>query len=275
MKEMCVLQANCQGHMIGMSLMTSASFNDQYEIVFAATEEEAMRQDLSKAVLLLYQYSDHPRKSGYLTTLEMMQKLPNLEIAIRLPKLRAGFLYPYFYWTSKYTERVSEAGLLTVPYVDKYILDMLMDGVSVQEAAKRWTDLDISKEFDLEKTLEVDLYDMDKNSDILVSDYVRNNFRDKMLFTRICHYGLDINKIIITRILKILGMNTEFDVSRYGFDFGRSHHVPIHPSIVDFFNLKFVDKDSKYYYESSQSFTFQEYVNRWANHYMERGVLCV
>lgn len=80
-------------------------------------------------------------------------------------------------------------------------------------------------------------YDYGKSVDVKISDYIRDNFRNKCLFHTMNHPTNDLLYELARRILKILNMDTDFnlDIKELlgGSEFG------IYPSTINKLGLKF------------------------------------
>ena len=105
------------------------------------------------------------------------------------------------------------------------------------------------------------------NTDIKISDFIRDNYRKYRLFHTINHPTDVLGLEVANQILSKLNMPpiSEGTKPQYKEVLGRLQ-VPIYPSVIDGLDLTFVSESSVYWSkEFGKKFTFNQYISQYIN----------
>lgn len=112
----------------------------------------------------------------------------------------------------------------------------------------------------------------EQSCDIIISDYIIENFRKKRLFYAACHPTLDVYLKIVERIILNTDIfNEEYKISLIDelykstsikkiYDYN-NHQLPVYPFVSDFLNLEF-PVDMKYLW-FGKSFSIYQYIEEY------------
>ena len=158
---------------------------------------------------------------------------------------------------------------ISYPYGDSYVIKLLKSGMSAQEVVSHYTARDIADMVDLQKLFERNLEIIrgkDRHTHVRFANFLEEHFQSRKLFRTINHISNESSLFIVNHILNELGLT---QLPRRLLDRHSEmimHEVPIHPSIIKFFDLKFVDTKMRYQVDYWSRFTFEEYIYRYASY---------
>jgi hypothetical protein len=101
--------------------------------------------------------------------------------------------------------------------------------------------------------------------DIPVADFIERHYKDEWLFYTVNHPAPSVIRHLAIAILAKLGMKAE-QISGIALDsmFTRQIH-PIYPSVIQYLNLTFIDREDSRFTMNSGPLSFAEYIDRHAN----------
>lgn len=109
-------------------------------------------------------------------------------------------------------------------------------------------------------------------SEVKITDYIEENYNKKRLFYDRGHFGEDVLKVYLTRLLKSLGEPEQrqeidaLDLKKY-FNI---NEAPIYPSTAQILNLEFANDGSllqMYLVDGARMVTFTEYMEWMIEYY--------
>ncbi len=115
-------------------------------------------------------------------------------------------------------------------------------------------------------------YFQDRLSEVKITDYIEENYNKKRLFYDRGHFGEDVLKVYLTRLLKSLGEPEQrqeidaLDLKKY-FNI---NEAPIYPSTAQILNLEFANDGSllqMYLVDGARMVTFTEYMEWMIEYY--------
>ena len=272
----CLMYTNCQRGLIYEFLKLSDKFMETYRIDLdeIPPNHTAIRdrfvipeQILEKTKLLIYQPLDS--KHGDCSTEYILNKLPSDCISISLPRL-------YFkgYWPqhdSNPFNQGNEKGFHGLfPYGDTNVNSMMNEVLSQEKIIQEISKKDFYNREELLKNIDYTLSELSKretNTDIKISDFIRDNYRKYRLFHTINHPTDVLGLEVANQILSKLNMPpiSEGTKPQYKEVLGRLQ-VPIYPSVIDGLDLTFVSESSVYWSkEFGKKFTFNQYISQYIN----------
>ncbi len=162
-------------------------------------------------------------------------------------------------------------------YVERdYIIENLIDeGKSTAEIIKYISDDKFFSKEEVIRNHQQTLkrgYFQDRLSEVKITDYIEENYNKKRLFYDRGHFGEDILKVYLARLLERLGEPEQkqemdaLDLSRY---FG-INEAPIYPSTAHILNLEFVNGNTllqMQLVDGVTMVTFTDYMERMIEYY--------
>jgi len=153
------------------------------------------------------------------------------------------------------------------PQGDSYILAQLRKGEkSPSEIVEQYVNLDISEMVDLNELMLGNLMTMlskEKETDIKVVDFIKENYQTKTCFQSAPHISNDIVLHLANQVLKKCGYAPLKESILDSYSELVMHEVPIHPSVIRHFDLKFLDEKYRYQVDFWWRPTFEEYVENY------------
>ena len=264
-KRSIIVAGNCQASVIRQSLLESPELSDEFDIVYfrnfrkkkdltVLTPEEMQRC----AVLIEQIAHDQPE-------LPNKEHVPSDCRIIKFPILWMNSLWPTAIEDprNKPTPK-NPAG--PFPYGDRLVLDLLDEGLGPDEIVTRYMATDIAKYLDLERFHQINLNKaliLDDRADIKFGAYVLDHFNVERLFYTRNHFTMGMLRYVCDVMFEQLGVRPpKSDLVAVSGGMGHMH-IPIHPSIADFFKLEWYDPDADYRY-NSENLKITEYIRRYA-----------
>ncbi len=162
-------------------------------------------------------------------------------------------------------------------YGDENINRMIDDGKDIDEIITCLTKDDFYSKTDVEqhmKTMFRMLEYEENECDIKIGNYIRNNYKEKMLYRDMAHMHTCLACELVREILEYLRMDTsELDemerlVNNETIQKYQVHctEVPVYPSVAIHMGLKWWSKDMVYdvtFYNGLKKMTFEEYIRSY------------
>lgn len=149
------------------------------------------------------------------------------------------------------------------PHGDSWIIDRLEKGFSLESIAEQYVELDVNSILDLDRYFELCMAESkfrDSQSDIPLSNFIAAHFREQRLFTNINHPAKVLFAQMYRPLRESLGLPCTPDMLERLPEEARE--APLHPSVINHFQLQWVSKDSVYLYHGVKV-TFEEYIRHY------------
>lgn len=275
----CIVFGNCQRNAIIRYLMQSKSFKENYAIINTPAVHMCSRDGLSKEAVSacdLFIYQKVGEGYGkYLSTNHILSGLKDSCKKISIPNTFFKGYHPEFINNPvpRPNPRYGVHPGGKFPYGDKNIIKLLNNGKSKKEIIKALSEEGFYSYAFLKKNLEDTLNELaarEEDLDVKVTDFIRNNYRDKYLFYTVNHPGDYVSRFVSMAILKMLSF-PEIEISAATVNFFGGHlHVPIYPSVIKNLQLSFISRDhcySFYYCVDKRLITFEEYISEYIDYF--------
>lgn len=159
---------------------------------------------------------------------------------------------------------------------DLRIMNTMGRGATDRLVYRSYLQDDISKLMDLDALYAEELATQRRkelNCDVQVADYIEKHFFDSRLFTMAWHPSNTLMIQLQAEVFNFLGFNAEQRAQAYVFyDTNEARlkpEVPIHPSIVSHFNLKWAPERYEHF---NEMWTFEEYVRVYMSYYSKEDL---
>jgi len=274
-KKLFILIGTCVTPPIRRLLALHKSFGQEHSIVvYNSHRGDKLIEDLSidmellgKADVIAYHHpdgADWGNEAGYSA---LVSGFPKSAIKITFP-------YPSFvpFWPFHTHEPRNEYENLPMnhytsrknlyPFGDSFVHGLMREEVAPEDILKRYIDLDISNQVDLDALFQTNLNIQrkhDKQLTIKIADFVEENYVHKKLFNSINHISNRTVLYIVNKMLELTGHEKYSESCLDNLLEWVRPEVPIHPSIIKHFDLQFVNAQSRYTH-FGHSLTFEEYM---------------
>ncbi len=265
-----VFFGNCQADMLSVVYKRYLDYGVRFRTIYAdaqavTTDAAFAAKALAEADIVVEQIFDRPTKV----------KLDNLRAGckvIRFPSVIGGFYWPY---GSQIHFRAPK-GVANPPYPkqlgDRYLNRLIEKDTDPEEALRIYSDLDVAADANLDRLLELSLYQQERRDaqcGFNVASVLQRFFREEHLFLTPDHPDLRVFFELARPVYGELGFSAsavdDALASLVTAPFPRSQ-MPIHPRVIDHFKLKFADKATQYVFRHEGRFTFAEFVLRYMKH---------
>lgn len=269
-KAVCIIYGNCIGRILMNILRKNEAFTDIFDITYVRSfnhptegPPEIPADTVQKCSLLLLQ-------RGHLQYPDFLDELPAGCRTITFPILSLRVLWPLMRKDPRNKpepEKGYHFGLY--PNGDHLVMKLLRKGLTPDQVFERYMSTNIFDLVDIEQLRETHLQDgkeLDAKCDLPLCRYVGENFSRERLFWTPTHptHSLVIKQV--NQILEALHMNalpdevvTEINKHPPGENF----HLPVHPQLIEYFDIKWADKNTKYRHFDKGWFSFEEYLKRY------------
>lgn len=247
-KKLCVISANCQGGPVRRILNDNPAFREQYYPVHYLNfkKQKPSLAEWKNCGLCIYQYLSE--EWGELAYDALLGNMPGDSQSIRIPKITWRPFWPtYFDDPRLLPERMQRYA--NRPYGDKYLWNLHLSQVNSLECVRRYMAEDLAVLYDLPVLVEANaayLSSPENGMDIDMSSVIEKSICDSYCMYGYNHPSVEMHGLMIEKILAKLGIGVinYRDVMKYD-DFSAAC-IPIHPSIIEYFNLPYVGVDSVY-----------------------------
>lgn len=158
---------------------------------------------------------------------------------------------------------------------DCNINDMVLDGISTKEIVQRLSSEEFysKKQVDKNRRISLRLVEAaEKNVDIAIGDYIKENYQREMLYQNFIHPNKSILWEYIRRLLQKIGISNKGVDMLEEISPAHIHEggdVPIYPSVAKHLELEFIEEDTQYEVLTNvgiQLMTFAEYTEYYAEY---------
>ena len=230
--------------------------------------DDETSQALREADLIVEQVLSTPLK----LTLDQFET----EAAVlQVPNILNGFLWPYAGEAHPLNDSIPNRpqGPFGPDLSDRFLNKLIRAGVNPDEALTTYMDMDVVKIAHVERFYEISVgwqRSLDERCGFDFAGLIERSFRDEHLFAQPGHPNLRFSRHFIATVFRRMGVRgdaiEQAIASLYEPPFPRGE-LPIHPKIATFFELKWIKPDHKYFGFTGESFTFEEYFNRYLKYY--------
>lgn len=249
----CLISSNCQGVPLASQLLSFPDFVVEYELEVFLNYTKAIIPDYKLAMcdLLIYQRLDN--SWGNLSEDYLLNHVNSHAKIICMPNMVNFSLWP--------TACNSGGGSIDL-WGDKFVDTLIARNLDVKEIVYLVMKADLAKLYNVDNVaLESLQRERTKKYDFCseLCDFVEENYKKQQLFSTPNHpYGILLN-YIAKRVLESIGYS---NISMYflpNLDCDTEFHLPIHPSIVKYFNLPFA-KEEHLYPVFGRNINYREYL---------------
>jgi hypothetical protein len=265
-----IIFATCQGWVVRMGLVVHVPFFGANAAVhFYPSWVEDISPILDKAPECNFLFFQPESDPGVLARFSAIRdRMPASAQIIRFPTI--GFTPYWPYLIRDWAAPVDPAlGAPRFPFGDRRIVALLRAGVPQSRVVREYLSFDIPAAVDLDRLYEVwriSARAHEEECDAGVSDLVDELVRDKMLFFSAYHCSnLPVLKAL-DRTLQKLGL-TGLDPAAYeAGDLLCDYEMPIHPSVIRHFGIKYLAEDYKYKTLWGARASFEEYYEAYVDY---------
>jgi Flp pilus assembly protein TadD len=234
--------------------------------VVAVGEEDAAVQTLQDADVLVVQLFEVKTKAL------LMDLAPGVR-RLLFPSFAAGFLWPF--GSQAHPRNAPNKYFVDGPYPeqmgDSFLNRMIVRGVPENEAVQRYLDLDVNREFNLDRLFEMNIERQrkyDRETGFSVAPLIESLFQDEYLFFTRAHTNMTLVSAVARPLFLELGVPDSIVESALAVCAGGQppfplDQLPIHPAVIRHFGLRFVQEDSRYEMLQEGRFTFSEFAHRY------------
>lgn len=260
-KKVAVIYGNCQTPILSRILLLSHTFSKDYIFVeIPAVHEYVSRMKTQWDTLIkdnafwqqvdLFIYQNVSESNRFCNGLATGNILKKLNSSCKTVKIVNVYFSGYFIQTTRnehnFMKDVQQSGMF--PFGDRYIDNMLIQGQGEKEILEKITKADFipSEEIhNFAKKSLAELKEREKDVDVVISDYIMENYDKRQLFYSFNH---PVNLVLIEyakRILNFLGYpepDVDEAVVYLKADCLKGTDIPIYPSVLQALQIKEYEK---------------------------------
>ena len=203
---------------------------------------------------------------------------------VQFPLLSGAFLWPF--WGTKHPLNASlsyfSPGPYGMDYGDTYLNRELRRGSDPDSVMQSYLELDINKVKNLDRLFELHMESLkkqDAKSGFSCAEFIESKFRTEKLFQNPTTLARVLYLYLSSEIFKRIGVaDSIIDSACENIWMPLSAHIelPIHPSIINYFQITYVNDCNKYVYYTGEKFDFKTYVKNYLhynfNEYLFRSI---
>jgi len=264
-----IVFGNCVASNLFNIVKEISEISDNYEVVYASSfihpqngKIEISDQIIEQASILLLQ-------QGHLQFPEFYDKLPDQCKVIKFPLLLFPALWPFDMRDPRNKlEPENGCPFGRYPNGNKIVISLLRRGMDKNEIIEKFFSIDILNKINMKKTFEKTYEhgnELDIKSDVKTYKYIFENFKKQRLFWKPNHPTEELLIFQADQILNVLNLKVPPTIKKKILErrpLSRLH-LPIHPQIIDYFELEWIEKDSKYRHFDLGEFTYEEYYKKY------------
>lgn len=276
-RQGAILHGNCQMRMIELYLNSSKAFRERYIILkiprifeFNESNLKIMDSDVLREntdLLIYHKIKPNNRFGEKLSSDYLKSRLRKDAVKLEVSNL---WFSGYFPQAERNTENVLNSlqysGLF--PYGDKYVRQLKLSGHSKDDIIGKIQDRNFVSREEIETCVEHNFSEMEsreQTADIRMLDFVRSNYKERLLFHSPNHPTHFLMKEITKRILNRLGIDDACFEKEYWQKLRwnlRGQDMPIYPSVADYYHIN--DDEMLYYANAGildKMLTLEEWVS--------------
>jgi len=274
LRALCLFAGTCITGPLAYLLGRSEEFSRQFSVkVFdtgatrpSLSAETITDYDLERAAVVIH----HPERwrgwrAGDLY-LSLLAKVPSRATRITVPYPTMSCLWPCQALDPRYREASVEwedSNSALYANSDCNVLRMRASGKSPIEILETYRKLDLGETLDLaalERRTFAKQRLKEASCDVKIMDFVEDNFQSRRTFTSINH-GANITLAhMAAQILSIMGLGPLPSGLLSSLSELLEPSVPIHPSLLDHYGLKWATPGTRYQVDRRRMLTWEEYI---------------
>jgi hypothetical protein len=273
-RKTCLVVGRCFSTEVAYLLLKSEKFRRHYDVkVYSSVatinfdhDLPQIIQDLSETSLIIYQPDvwatwgdDEPYK-------RLMDALPAGIAKVTFPYPVFHTLWP-FHHNHSHRAAVSRHPLddnsLLYAYGDANIAGMYSEGMTASEIVAKYAVMDLSAMIDLDHLAAYvieDQRDKEASTDVKILDFVIEIYKSERVFVCVNHGSNLLLAHMANQILGILHYPPLAPNLIESLCELTSPEIPIHPSVVRYFDLKWVSPNMRYRIDRRRNLTFEEWI---------------
>ncbi len=285
-RRICVLFGNCQTETVSRLLVSVPQFHEKYLLIkIPAIYDPSCR----KAVQLLIDsgvfgrcsllISQHIEKTNRffegLSSDFLKSELPEYAMTVKIPNLFMKGYFPDAYDLKAegraLPQYYGETGLFANGY--REIDRLLRCGFTAEKIIEEISRPDLYKKEDIRFQIEKEIHEFSErekhqNTDIIISDYLLENYDKELLFHCFRHPSLSVLIILAQRILQYLNIKQTIYCDHNLNLYTQNYSMLVYPSVISALGLDDRYHHMVYYPCSGQEsgLTFSECVHRYCNY---------
>lgn len=281
-KKIAIIAGACQVAVISDFLMQLPCFTDEYQSFHFPTHHWKSRWSLKSISYLknlcdVYICMKHEEENIMYFSPE---ELPETCKIITVPYIPSRLYWPQMKpnWDKALNEYyIKIKGHGPFEYGDSNINRMMREGKNVEEIIQELTSDNFYSEEQVQTHIDSALRILEyteEDCDVKVSKYIRENYKDRMLYWDMAHPDHQIIWEIILQLLDILRIDVSEELRRSLRDnevYVPSYDkhctvVPVYPSVAKHMGLNWWEEDMRYeitFYNGIKYLTFEEYIRAY------------
>jgi len=225
---------------------------------------EADRGFIATADVVVEQVQDF-RPKGDIAGIETVGR------RVFVPVVNGGFLWPYAGQPHPLNQGTwfLDGGPFGSEASDAFLNRMINRKVAPDEAVARYAGTDVNKTMNLDRLLELSLEKQrarDALTGFAIADIIETHFRDEPVFRTPYHPNVRVAKALATQFFAQMGVSDD-DTARMQRGMVVTpfpkEELPLHPSVIRHFGLRYADDATCYQFLFEGSYTFTEYADRY------------
>ncbi len=188
-------------------------------------------------------------------------------LRILVPVVSGDFLWPYS--GRAHPRNAPFAGLPDGPYPadfgDSYLDSLAANGVAEDVAVRRYLNLDIARDANLDEKLRTSLTiqeRLDKESGFAIAPFIAANFRKQTLFATRERMAMPLFRHVASRLFGQMGILSD-SISSLSETFFPPGFMPLHPGVLKHFGMAEPKPDHLYPILDEGFFSFEQYCRRY------------
>ena len=263
-KPTLIVSGNCQGSFLARALAECPRVAADYRVVyfrdFRKGDAGVLSEEDMRSCAFFVEQVAHNRSK-----LPDLSALPAGCLRVRYPILWMYSLWPTFVRDPRSTDPARpNAG--DWPYGDRLILEFLDQGLTPEEASRRFLETDLRQVMDLDRFHEINAEksrQIDEMADLKWGGPVFDAFQARRLFATNNHPVPEMLETMRQTVFEAIGAPAPpSDLVEASGGMGRIHW-PIHPSVAEHFKLEWYDPDAEHQYFENR-YRIGEFMRRYA-----------
>jgi tetratricopeptide (TPR) repeat protein len=274
MKPSIFFYGNCHAGVSRNAIGRLGAITDNFDLYYVRNDSDPsswhpeIQSALARCVLLF----DQVRSDGAKLRGALNERLPQ---GARVVRFAPAFLNSIWPFVAEDPRNKRYTGLPEGAYPralsNYFVLKSLRQGDAPETAAKRFLDSDITKIVDLDRLHEItltQLKSLEQGSDILLAEFIANNFASQRLFLMPLHPAGGLFAELVRQMIEIIGIATSPAISDLLDDLRSfrgvgAYDAPLHPQVIAHFNLTWASNLSYRHFHEGD-FEHDEFVYRHA-----------
>lgn len=269
---------NCQTYYVSDMLCKVDTFVKQYMLIkmtmIADIKGDAKQNGLDERVLqcldlFFYQHIDENNRFGKnLSTSVMLSKLKKECKKICFPNAYFVGYWPQYIPATGAALKVRGGSLYFIPYRDKMLDGMLAANTCPHDIVNKLNSDDLFSEYDIHYNVEKSLNELkmrEERCDIIISDYIEENYRKKECFYSPNHPSNDVMKEVTRRLLKMISIEIE-DIDDSEIEPNDTNEILLHECVRKTLNIVWT-KDTyilSKYLRGTEKVSIEEYIRGYS-----------